>query len=290
MEGARQVGPVYPGIHILPKQDIEIRFAEPYSPEAEEFRPVPLPRAIDFLEVSTGPPWSVGDDIEISRRKEMDNFQHGSQLEAPIEILNSFFIPTEIPFVPENPAIQDDFVSSMLLVMEPSGPTMERYRNFTHLKIPPESIVPLSYLRHKIPAYYSDLFLNERSATHNLHLTNLQNDTAVMPIHDLVLVAQCHNIRQVITNQTPKKRGAKPSLHVANVPDLDSFGILLKWLYTNDEDELYEILSTSQLDQRELLCGFALNCRFWGIVDARVTAVIRALLDTFGCGMLSGRE
>ena len=159
---------------------------------------------------------------------------------------------------------------------------MEEYRSFTHLKIPPDTTVPLTYLRLKIPVYYSDLFLNEKSATHTLHLTNLRNETAVMPVHDLVIVTQCLNIRQIITLQTPKTRKAKPSLHVSNVPDLDSFGILLKWLYTNDEDELYEILSTSQLDRRDLLCGFALNCRFWGIVDSRVCAVIRALLEDLG--------
>ena len=259
-----------------------IRFAEPYSPEAEDFRPVPLPISIHFLEVSNGPPWSIGDDIEISRRKELDDPRQSQPDELQPETLNNFFIPSDTVTVTDHTVVHDDFVSSVLLVMEPSEETTERHRNFTHLKIPPETTVPLTYLRLKIPTFYRNLFLNEKSATHTLHLTNLRNEIAVMPVHDLVLVSQCLNIRQIITRQTTKTRKAKPALLVSSVPDLDSFGILLKWLYTNDEDELYEIISTSQIEKRELLCGFALNCRFWGIVDSRVTGVIRALLEDFG--------
>ena len=272
------------------KEEItEVRFAEPYSPEADEFRPVPLSMGIDFLEVSTGPPWSVGDDIELSRRREIDYPRYVLQRD-PTPLPQSD-VPTcypgfhpEIAFVSETPIVHDTMATSVLLIMEPSEDTLEQYRNFTHLKLPPETTVPLTYLRLKIPVYFRDLFLNEKSATHTLHLTNLQNETAVMPVHDLVIVTQCFNIGQIITFQTAKTRKEKPSLYVSNVPDLDSFGVLLKWLYTNDEDELYEILSTSQLDQRELLCGFALNCRFWGIVDSRVCAVIRALLEDLRYG------
>jgi len=270
---------------MLQTSRMEIRFAEPYSPELDEFQPVPLPVGIDFLDVSTGPPWSIGDDIEISRRKEMDHPRHPLQRETPpsseVPITDSNIRP-EIAFVPEIPLVHETLSSSVLLLMTPSDETLERYHDFTHLKIAPETTVPLTYLRFKIPIFYRDLFLNEKSATHTLHLKNLRNETAVMPIHDLVLVAQCLNIRQIITLQTPKTRTAKPSLLVSNVPDLDSFGILLKWLYTNDEDELYEIITTSQLDKRELICGFALNCQFWGIVDSRVRAVIRALLEDLG--------
>jgi hypothetical protein len=281
-----RLGRGLPDRKMLRTEGMEVRFAEPYSPE-DEFRPVPLPMGIDFLAVSTGPPWSIGDDIEISRRKEMDHPRQITHLEItrPSEVPTSIsIIPPEIPFVPQVPLIQDTLSSNVLLVMEPSDETLAQYRNFTHLKIAAETTVPLTYLRLKIPVFYRDLFLNEKSASHTLHLKNLRNETAVMPVHDLVLVVQCLNLRQIITLQTLKTRTAKPSLMVSNVPDLDSFGILLKWLYTNDEDELYQILSTSQLDKRELICGFALNCRFWGIVDSRVSAVIRALLHDLGYG------
>ena len=280
-----RLGRGLPDHKMLQMEGMEVRFAEPYSPE-DEFRPVPLPRGIDFLTVSTGPPWSIGDDIEISRRKEMDyprQIPHLPEIVLRSEVPTSVsIIPPEIAFVPQVPLVQDTLSSNVLLVMAPSDETLEQYRNFTHLKIPPETTVPLTYLRLKIPVFYRDLFLNEKSASHTLHLKNLRNETAVMPVHDLVLVVQCLNLQQILTLQTLKTRTAKPSLLISNVPDLDSFGILLKWLYTNDEDELYEILSTSQLDKRELICGFALNCRFWGIVDSRVSAVIRALLDDLG--------
>ena len=286
MSGSLRLGRGLVDRKMFQTEAMEVRFAEPYSPEVDEFQPVPLPMEIEFLDASTGPPWSIGDDIEISRRKEIDHPRQSLRRETspPSEVpTNDSIIPPGTAFVPEIPLVQPETLSgSVLLVMAPSDETLENYRNFTHLKIGPETTVPLTYLRCKIPVFYRDLFLNEKSATHTLHLKNIRNETAVMPVHDLVLVAQCLNIRQVITVQTLKTRTAKPSLLVTKVPDLDSFGILLTWLYTNDENELYEILSTSQFDIRELICGFALNCRFWGIVDSRVSAVIRALLEDHG--------
>src|SRR5208282_4572918 len=105
------------------------------------------------------------------------------------------------------------------------------------------------------------------------------HETAVIPIHDLVLVAQCLEIQRLVTPQSnsPKNKKSKPSLFFDNVPDLDSFRILLKWLYTNDEDELYETLR----DSFQLLFGFAMNCKYWGIIDFRVTGLIRTLLEDF---------
>src|SRR5271170_52685 len=90
--GSLQFGRELAPRKMLQAEGMEVRFAEPYSPEADEFRPVPLPTEIDFLDVCTGPPWSIGDDIEISRRKEMDHPQQISHREA----LPSSEVPTDV--------------------------------------------------------------------------------------------------------------------------------------------------------------------------------------------------
>jgi hypothetical protein len=279
---------------VVQSNDVGYRFAEPYSPEHNEFQPVPIAMSIEFVGNCTGPPWSVGDEIEMMRRKEMENmhptFSANEYMSLPIA---SYF---DVGFsgvqyygsTQQNGVIGNiDLRSTVHSILEPTAETLERTRGFTHIKISSDAIVPLPYIRAKIPSYYQNFFLNETTATHDLYLTSINSETARLPVHDLVLVAQCMNISRLATllPNGQKKKKEKDALHVEGVPDLNSFGILLKWLYTNNEDELYEILKTSCLGNSDLVVGFAMNCRFWGIVDTRVAAVVRALLQDIGWGL-----
>jgi hypothetical protein len=280
-----------------PRDEIGFRFAEPYSPQGDDFQPVPVSMRIEFAEVCTGPPWTQGDAIELLRRKEKESPFSPSQSNAyvvpmnqPMEnaipyasyempLFDEFFMP------PTNQTIcENDYATTILSILEPTNEIMDLARAFTHLKFCDISI-PLPYIRSKIPAFYKNYFLNDKTATHDLHLSGTNNSAiGVLPIHDLVLVAQCLTIRQIITSSSPKpSKKAKRALYVENVPDLNSFGILLRWLYSNDEDELYEILQRSRLEDNNILMGFALNCRFWGVIDFRLIAVIRTLLEEMGC-------
>ena len=63
---------------------------------------------------------------------------------------------------------------------------------------------------------------------------------------------------------------------IEGLPHLESFGTLLRWLYTNDEEEVYQALAGMEDGG---LYGFAMNCRFWGVVDVRIRGVMRALLS-----------
>ena len=161
----------------------------------------------------------------------MGNPQEASHRKGPqTEVPTTVSIPSKTELITDAPMFHDCFVTRVLLVMAPSKETMEHYHNFTHMKFRADTTVPLTYLRLKIPIHYRNLFFNEKSATHTLHLRNALNEPAVIPIHDVVLVAQCLNLRQIITHQTPISGNRKPSWLVENVPDLDSVGILLKWL------------------------------------------------------------
>ena len=263
-------------VSVPPRVEIKYLFAEPYPPELHEFHAVPLAKEIEFAEVCTGPPWTAGDDVETKRRKDMEDTDltptDTAELFNQSTLLNP---PIDTPTFNHN-----QFASTILWILQPTPEVLEYSRHFTHITISSEIAVPLPYIRAQIPHMYEYFFLNEKTATHDLHLTSVNHETAIIPIHDLVLVAQCLDIQHIVTlrSNSPKGKKSKPSLFVENVPDLDSFRILLKWLYTNNEDELYETLG----DSFQLLFRFAMNCKFWGIIDFRVTGVIRTLLEDFG--------
>lgn len=61
-----------------------------------------------------------------------------------------------------------------------------------------------------------------------------------------------------------------------NVPHIPSFLEVLKWLYTRNEKELYDMLS---VQGERMLLGFAQNCRFLGIIDPKVLKVVRLLIE-----------
>lgn len=263
-------------VSVPPRVEIEYRFAETYSPEKHEFHAVPLVKEIEFANICTGPPWTTGDDVETKRRKEMEDVD--LVLTDTAELLDQ---STSLNPSTDPPTFSHHLFANMILsLLQPSPEILEYSYNFKHLTISSEVGVPLTYIRAKIPEIYQYFFLNEKTATHNLHLTSVNHESTVLPIHDLVLIAQCFEVQDLVTlrSNSPGNTKSKPSLFVENVPDLDSFRILLKWLYTNNEDELYEILR----DSFHLLLGFAMNCKFWGIVDFRVTGVIRKLLEDFG--------
>jgi hypothetical protein len=262
------------------EDQVVYRFTEPYGIEREELHTPCFPIGIEFAEICTGPPWSQGDAIDMARRKELEQWSPTStnQSSPPSTIVPGVY--NDEFLLPEYTcAYANQFASTILSILEPTAEVCQYAFNFTHIQVSSEIAVPLTYIRNKIPANYRKQFLNEKTATHYLHLTSIVDETAVIPIHDLVLVAQCMELRRRVTSASPKHQKFQHSLFVENVPDLNSFGILLKWLYTNDEHKLYELLKESSL---ELILGFAMNCNFWGIIDGRVIAVVRTLLQDLG--------
>jgi len=257
------------------------QFTAPYAPEQGDFQPVPIGMQIAFVPVATGPPFSVGDDIEAMRRREMERTQPMPAYQAPVIAPPA---TTYNAYPPANTyvagSVHNSMLDTVLAIMQPTAEMVEYSNNFTHIQVSTQaSAVPISYIREKIPQFYRPLYLNEQSATHMLQLTSINQETAMMPAHDLVLVAQCLAIRNVASFQQIIPGMAKPALVIQNVPHLQSFGLLFRWLYTNDQDELYESLAASRVNGPETIFGFAQNCKFWGALDPRILGVLRGLLE-----------
>jgi hypothetical protein len=252
-------------------------FTEPYTPERGEFHPVHVSETLEFADVSTGPPWS-STVLEIAKRRDGEN-----RIIAPRKS-----IVTVPPCRPEKqiaitPQIKisdhDEFSKTFLSMMDPQPGVLEYAQTFTEITLSSGVTVPLPYIRAKIPSCYRHLFLDDESATHTLRITDIQHTFLDIPVHDIVLVAQCLRINELLTLQPNHRKmgNVKPLFVVNDVPQLDSFWVLLQWLYSNDEDELYETL---EISGHENLCGFMENCRFWGVIDVRVAAVVRELVES----------
>jgi hypothetical protein len=248
-------------------------------PEKGEFKPVSIVMGIRFGDVCTGPPWTVNDAIDIARRREIEDVAQGLQQQSVQDGLS--VMPRQTFKGSYSGESDEKFARMLLTMMEPEDDVLEYARTFTHLSMFSEGSIPLTYVRTKIPFCYQNVFLDEYSATHLLQLTSTDGQSLVIPVHDIVLVAQCLRISTLVTLETNhrKKGNVKPVFMVKDVPHLDSFWILLKWLYSNDEDELYDSLEKRCFDGDEMLFGFVQNCRFWGVIDLRVFAVLRAFVE-----------
>jgi len=274
------------------------QFTAPYAPEQGDFQPVPISMQIAFVPVAMGPPFSIGDDIEATRRREMERTQ-GSQ------VATTFQAPAAIPAPPPPPApptqttyyypgnppatntyvagpMQNSILDTVMAIMRPTAEMLAYSNTFTHIQISNQAAaVPISYIRERIPHFYRHLYLDEQTSTHSLQLHSINLQTLTMPAHDLVLTTQCLAIRNVASFQTTVPGMTKPALVIQNVPHLPSFGVLFRWLYANDQDELYEALAGARAGGGlETVFGFAQNCQFWGAIDPRITGVVRALLET----------
>jgi hypothetical protein len=195
-------------------------------------------------------------------------------------------IPPESPskiIHPPNDVVRDSQFSQIKDLAQPSPRTLALYRNFSHLHMHNEQRVPLAYIRHKIPQVYSNLFLDSTTSTHTLCVAPtvaMPEDLPSLmsyPVHDLVLISQCMHIRS-LARLLPKTSG-NPVLILQNLPHLESFPLLLQWLYNNDSEELYHMLVKHKTHKIEFLKGFVDNMRFLGIVNADLRIVVSRIAE-----------
>lgn len=170
------------------------------------------------------------------------------------------------------------FIEIVVSIMNPSPDVLELACNYTHLALHPEDTpVPLTYVRDKIPIIYREYFLHETSATHILYITSVNYGFVGVPVHDIVLAAHCLNFWKLVTIRVSRNVVNAVPVLVENVPHIRSFLVLLRWLYTNDEDELVAAL---RIGGYKMLLGFAQNCRFWGVISSEVIEIVKKLMES----------
>jgi hypothetical protein len=113
------------------------QFTAPYAPEQGEFQPVPIGMQIAFVPVATGPPFSVGDDIEAMRRREMERTQplptyQPPTITSPPTTYNNTSPPANTYVAG---SIQNSMWDTVLAIMQPTAEMVEYSNNFTHIQI-----------------------------------------------------------------------------------------------------------------------------------------------------------
>jgi len=162
------------------------------------------------------------------------------------------------------------FTNVLMWILTPSGDLTNRFKERRNITLDGNVPVPLPYIRDVIQQC-SEFFYQFRP-THILRLITPAQEVGQFPVHDIVLEAQCFNL----VFPPRRDRRAAQVVVVKDVPDLESFRILLDWLYTNDVKKLSKRLIEQGV--RPTMVNFVLNCRFWGVVDARIQEVVWRIL------------
>jgi len=162
------------------------------------------------------------------------------------------------------------FTKVLMWILTPSGDLIKRVKERRNITLDGNVPVPLPYIRHVIQKC-SEIFY-QFPPTHILCLITPAQEVRQFPVHDVVLEAQCFNL----VFPPRRDRRAAQVVVVKDVLDLESFRILLAWLYTNDEKKLSKRLIEHGVGRT--MVNFVLNCRFWGVVDARIQEVVWRIL------------
>lgn len=185
---------------------------------------------------------------------------------------------------------------SVLDILRFSAGEMERY-----ITLPPYALpgnlkervyIPCSYARSKASALFAQTWSDHSLATHTLIIHELGQvngtleahlKTLLYPIHDMVLLTQCGNWEDTLQYRDEiDVDDTLPTLRIA-VPHTDTIDPLLRFLHFHNAEDLYDTLlrlydTPEQGDT--LLVHFARNVRALGVLDGRIPAIVRAVLNT----------
>jgi len=197
---------------------------------------------------------------------------------APV-VPSSYCLPQRIP---KSGSYSDmSFSEQLINLLTPECQVIDMFHALPDWHVTQEISIPMSYIRAQISNLGPDMYMDHASASHYIRVSNMCTphfDRLLYPVHDVVLLAQCAKLPFVAIPQNQK--GSKPTLVIPNLPHLSSFSHLLRWLYTNDEHDLYnDLAEATEEEGSEFLRGFAENVSFLGIVSSELIGVVRAVLE-----------
>lgn len=98
----------------------------------------------------------------------------------------------------------------------------------------------------------------------------------------MVLLSQCGAWQEILTVEEVELPGLPQTIRLT-IPSTAEFDDLLCFLHDQDEQRLYNSLldrwDNGTVDGEHALKSFALNVRYLGILDARISGVLRAVIE-----------
>lgn len=135
--------------------------------------------------------------------------------------------------------------------------------------------IPAAYVRDTIPR----LKVNPREAWDYLLVLEVDRTSKsvartgrTFPMHDIIWNSQC-------LAKFPQQKSESSNYVTIPVHSAVGFGTLIKWLYTNDEDALYEHLLSGLKKNENYVLEFCTHVRNLGCINAKIAGVIRSIYE-----------
>ncbi|KAG4300872.1 hypothetical protein PCK1_002949 [Pneumocystis canis] len=159
--------------------------------------------------------------------------------------------------------------------LSPLPSTLKQFYHCQSFKLADSTMIPMAYIREKIPDIAPEHWLNLQTCTHYLSVSPHSND--FYPVHDIILSSQCVFMPQTFFHSTSHTLMIKP------LPHPPSFFIILYWLYTNNSHQLYFLLLKEIQKDPSLhwIQGFSMNLQSLGLINPNIIHVVKKLLYYF---------
>ncbi|KAG5438439.1 hypothetical protein PCANB_002928 [Pneumocystis canis] len=164
-------------------------------------------------------------------------------------------------------------IQKIIYYLSPLPSMLQAFYHCKFFKLTDSTMIPMLYIREKIPEFAPEHWLNLHTCTHYLSISPYSD--FFYPIHDIILTSQCVFMSQKLFNNSTSNH-----LIIKHLPHPPSFFIILYWLYTNNIHQLYNILLFIIKNDKSLqwIQGFSMNIRFLGIIHYDLINMIKKIL------------
>lgn len=165
----------------------------------------------------------------------------------------------------------EELLAECLDILNFPKETINEFYNIPGIKSSDGTVIPAAYVRDRIPA------LGLRPSTSPDFMFCISSGNSLMRsterhmMHDIIWKVQCTTA--CVAQEVPL------SIPVCNmaIPSTEGLRAFMDWLYTNDEQSLYDHLSHGNADSPRFTINFCHLVRRFGCVNHKIVGVVRAL-------------
>jgi hypothetical protein len=162
-------------------------------------------------------------------------------------------------------------LESCLALLDFPESELEEFFGRPPLSTPQGESVPLAYIRDRLATLSLE---PERDADYTILVYGSEEDLLIgrYGMHEAVWISQCMMVMPIASNRTDR-------LCRVQEPVNEAIATFLRWLYTNDEEELYDALREGMTHSQTFPLSFCTLIRVSICVNYKIQAVIRAVYE-----------
>lgn len=152
---------------------------------------------------------------------------------------------------------------------------LDRFFNMPPVVAPDGTEIPAAYVRTRLSQLPID---SSVAPDFVLHVSDSLGEVRDFDLHSIVWDAQC------TTRFTYNTSASSPSETRTTLPieliSIEGLAPFVEWLYTNDEDDLYESLLAGSQTSIQFVPNFCQLVRTFGCVNHKFAGIVRALYSS----------